>query len=412
MVNYFLFAGLADEILESTSERGNIHSIKDALQTNHKDLQTEYQKHQALAQSVTQQMVEDAVELLRLFGIPYVVSPSEAEAQCAKLEQLGMCNGIITEDSDVWLFGASAVLKNFFQQDKNVISFTSRDILRLFGLDREKLIALALVCGSDYTDGIAKAGPVTAIEIISEFGGTEDGITALKNFREWLNEVRSNGGLLPVSSGNTSVRNKLRRLLDSVPESFPNSVIVDAYMNPSVDDSSERFEWGRPDLDLLRQFAHKTLNWNAQKVDDLVCPVIKKMNSTETQSKLSSFFSHHATSINTSAEFQSNRLKSAISKLVTQPSADTRKAEAQPSITNQNKAQPVRGKSSGTASDKTLNGKKRKSTVKPVTSTSAQSRKKKSKTQTKNSVYTSMVSSSTNRVVKADLNLSEDSDSD
>ena len=403
--------GLADEILESASQ---VERISQVLQTNHKDLQAEYQKQQAVAQAVTQQMVEDAVELLRLFGIPYVISPSEAEAQCATLEQLGLCNGIITEDSDVWLFGASAVLKNFFQQDKNVISFHSKDIFRLFGLDREKLIALALVCGSDYTDGIAKAGPVTAIEIISEFGGKADGITALKNFRRWLNDVRANNGHLPVSNGNTTVRNKLRRLMGSVPESFPNSVVVDAYLKPSVDNSSENFEWGRPDLDLLRQFAHKTLNWSSQKVDDLVCPVIKKMNSTETQSKLSSFFNYHSTSINTSTEFQSNRLKSAISKLVSQPSPNKTSAETSSATLNPDNNQASHSNTNTKVLSKTKRNEKpqKKQNGSKTSTKAAQPRKRKPKSGVKNSVYTSFVANADNRVVKAELNLSEDSDSD
>ena len=38
-------------------------------------------------------------------------------------------------------------------------------------LDREKLINLALMCGSDYTPGVQGVGPVTAMEVLAEFSG-------------------------------------------------------------------------------------------------------------------------------------------------------------------------------------------------------------------------------------------------
>ena len=49
------------------------------------------------------------------------------------------------------------------------------------GLTREKLINLALLCGSDYTEGIQGVGPVTAMEILVEFPGDGlEGLLALK----------------------------------------------------------------------------------------------------------------------------------------------------------------------------------------------------------------------------------------
>lgn len=58
-----------------------------------------------------------------MFGIPYIVSPTEAEAQCAQLELIKLTNGTITDDSDIWLFGGKCVFKNFFNQQKHVECF-------------------------------------------------------------------------------------------------------------------------------------------------------------------------------------------------------------------------------------------------------------------------------------------------
>jgi len=63
-------------------------------------------------------------ELLRLFGVPYVVSPMEAEAQCAYLDMTDQTQGTVTDDSDIWLFGGRRVYKNLFNQDRDVEFYT------------------------------------------------------------------------------------------------------------------------------------------------------------------------------------------------------------------------------------------------------------------------------------------------
>jgi DNA excision repair protein ERCC-5 len=55
--------------------------------------------------TITDEMKADILELLQLCGIPWIESPSEAEAQCAALEELGLVDGVVTEDSDIFVFG-------------------------------------------------------------------------------------------------------------------------------------------------------------------------------------------------------------------------------------------------------------------------------------------------------------------
>jgi hypothetical protein len=72
------------------------------------------------ADTVTDAMKAEVVALLQLFGIPYMVAPMEAEAQCAELEKAGLVDGCITDDSDAFLFGARAVYRHIFDDKKFV----------------------------------------------------------------------------------------------------------------------------------------------------------------------------------------------------------------------------------------------------------------------------------------------------
>ena len=125
--------------------------------------------------------------MLRLFGIPYITAPMEAEAQCAALLSLGLVDGIITDDSDVFLFGGGRVLKNMFNQSKTVECYLAPDLERELSLDRDKLVRLAYLLGSDYTDGLPGVGPVVAMELLSEFPGLD----GLHKFKQWWTKVQS-----------------------------------------------------------------------------------------------------------------------------------------------------------------------------------------------------------------------------
>ena len=72
-------------------------------------------------------------ELLSLFGLPYVVSPMEAEAQCAYLDHTHQTHGSVTDDSDIFLFGGQRVYRHFFSQDHHPSFFNSEDIQSILG---------------------------------------------------------------------------------------------------------------------------------------------------------------------------------------------------------------------------------------------------------------------------------------
>lgn len=70
---------------------------------------------------------------MRLFGIPYIDSPGEAEAQCAHLDLTKVTHGTVTDDSDVWLFGGQKVYKHVFHQKRFVEYYNTADIEKQLG---------------------------------------------------------------------------------------------------------------------------------------------------------------------------------------------------------------------------------------------------------------------------------------
>ncbi|KAH9271690.1 hypothetical protein BASA83_006058 [Batrachochytrium salamandrivorans] len=234
----------------------------------------------------------DSQELLKQFGIPYIVAPTEAESQCAFLFNQGLVEGIVTDDSDAFVFGGGVVFKNMFTQNRSVEMYKLDDLQASMGLTQQRLIFLAYLLGSDYTPGLTGVGPVTSVEILKEWcSGSNaasdsesslravESLSGLTEFRKWVNAVSS--GI--VDPNDSQVRKKLRNLAKKldIPESFPDPRVLDAYIHPEVDGDPTDFTWAEPDLDGIRRLLEHKLEWTHDTVDLVLIPVIKKMHESK-----------------------------------------------------------------------------------------------------------------------------------
>ena len=276
-------ARFASELNQKTQQQ-NVADYEREL----KQLRTQQKKDRRDADEVTQIMITECQQLLRLFGLPYITAPMEAEAQCAELVRLGLVDGIVTDDSDCFLFGGTRVYKNMFNQAKFVECYLLPDLEKEFDLTRSKLIGIAQLLGSDYTEGLPGVGPVTALEILSEFPDLPD-------FRNWWTGVQD-GSVPKADDAPHPFRRKFRKTNATklfLPPSFPDPRVEAAYLQPDVDSDPSEFQWGVPDLDALRAFLMATIGWSQERTDEVLVPVIRDMNrrlQEGTQSNITKFF--------------------------------------------------------------------------------------------------------------------------
>lgn len=287
-----IMRGLAQEAEEharfasSLNNKPTAQNIAD-YESELKQLRNQQKKDRRDADEVTHIMITECQQLLRLFGLPYVTAPMEAEAQCAELVQLGLVDGIVTDDSDCFLFGGTRIYKNFFNQAKFVECYLASDFEKEFDLTRQKMIDVAHLLGSDYTEGLPGVGPVTALEIIGEF-------PSLSDFKAWWEGVQSQA-ITKEDDKSNPFRKKFRRNATKLflPPVFPDVRVDSAYTEPEVDSDPQQFEWGVPDLDALRSFLMATIGWSPERTDEVLVPVIRDMNrrmDEGTQANITKFF--------------------------------------------------------------------------------------------------------------------------
>lgn len=296
-----------------------------AIESEQNELKKLRNRQMRDVEGFSDEMVEEVMELLRLFGVPYLVCPMEAEAQCAALEQLGLVDGIITDDSDIFPFGGKKVYKNIFHNQKFVEAFFAKDIETELGFTQDEMISLALLLGSDYTDGIRGIGIVNATEVVTAYPGSD----GLEGFKKWVQAFNLTEEAQRVADKKAKKSDEELAAMEprerfqfthanarrkwELGDEFPNAQVVKAYKYPQVDRSDARFSWSLPDLAGLRTYTAQTFGWDQSKTDSVLLPLMEKAASAArgTQTRIDQFFRTYDDEVRY-AKIRSKRLRSAV----------------------------------------------------------------------------------------------------
>ena len=122
------------------------------------------------AVDVTPEMARQLIDELIRQGVQYVVAPYEADAQLVYLERKGFIQGILSEDSDLLVFGAKCLLTKLDQYGECIAIYrkdfaTCRDI-SFAGWSDTEFRRMAILSGCDYLPSINKMGLKTAYRLV------------------------------------------------------------------------------------------------------------------------------------------------------------------------------------------------------------------------------------------------------
>ena len=106
--------------------------------------------------------------LLDDLGVPYIVAPMEAEAQCG-LGAGGFGGRHDHGRQRRFLFWREKGLQEHFDDKKFVEAYFAEDCRRELKLGRCEFVSLALLLGGDYAHGVKGVGIVNAMEVLQAF---------------------------------------------------------------------------------------------------------------------------------------------------------------------------------------------------------------------------------------------------
>lgn len=136
------------------------------------------------AVDVTPEMARMLIEELKKAGVQYVVAPYEADSQLAYLERKGIIDGIVSEDSDLLVFGARVLLTKLDQYGECVMirrdDFTACREVALHGFSDVEFRRMAILSGCDYLTNIKSMGLKTAHGLVRRYKSMDRLLQALR----------------------------------------------------------------------------------------------------------------------------------------------------------------------------------------------------------------------------------------
>ena len=136
------------------------------------------------AVDVTPEMARQLIDELKKIRVEYIVAPYEADAQLVYLEREGIIQGMLSEDSDLLVFGAKCLLTKLDQYGEcveiNRADFAACREISLVGWSDTEFRRMAILSGCDYLASINRMGLKSAYRFVRRYKNIEKIIQMLQ----------------------------------------------------------------------------------------------------------------------------------------------------------------------------------------------------------------------------------------
>ncbi|XP_004924708.1 flap endonuclease GEN isoform X1 [Bombyx mori] len=168
----FVLEGDAPELKRDVMATRNAVQFRGAAPRSEKACSSE--KLPNVSRKRFKNVLKECETLLKSMGVICLKGSGEAEATCAQLNAEGFVDAVVSQDSDCFAYGAKRVYRNFSVSSSagggamqgSVDCYDAEKLYKSNGFGRNKMVALALLCGCDYVVGACGSSITTAVQFL------------------------------------------------------------------------------------------------------------------------------------------------------------------------------------------------------------------------------------------------------
>jgi 5'-3' exonuclease len=125
-----------ETVVHTTSNTADIRTMMDKLKKKFVILKADH--------------IQNAKTLLQAYGMTYIESPGEADMLCAKLVSKNIVYACLSEDTDMFVYGCSRVLRYLSLTTSTVILYDFQEIIKTLDMTTYEFRQLCIIYGCDY----------------------------------------------------------------------------------------------------------------------------------------------------------------------------------------------------------------------------------------------------------------------